>query len=104
MRAMWSRLEDRYFDAIMWIAKNVPGGLVALLALIGWPGVGLVVPVVFKLDTGWLINLNLYGTMFAVSLVIAWLVVQLQARDRRHLIEWTSDLRLLDAREFEFLV
>jgi hypothetical protein len=104
MRAMWSRLEDRYFDAIMWIAKNVHGGLVTILALTGWPGVGLVVPVVLKLDTGWLVNLNLYGTMFAVSLVIAWLLVQLQARDRRHLIEWTSDLRLLDAQEFEFLV
>ena len=97
-------MEDRYFDAIMWIAKNVHGGLVAALALIGWPGVGLFVPVFFKLDTAWLLNLNLYGTFFAVSLVVAWLVVQLQAKDRRHLLEWTSDLRLLDAQEFEYLV
>lgn len=104
MRAMWSRLEDRYFAAITWIAKNVPGRFVALLALAGWPGFGLIVPIVLKFDTGWLINANLYGTLFAVSLVIAYLVVQLQARDRRHLLEWTSDLRMLDAQEFEYLV
>jgi hypothetical protein len=101
---MWSGLEDRYFDGIMWVAKNVHGGLVATLALIGWPGAGLLFPVLFRLDTGWLVNLNIYGTLFAVSLVVAYLIVQVQARDRRHLIEWTSDLRLLDAQEFEFLV
>lgn len=88
----------------MWIAKHVPARFVALLALIGWPGVGLVLPVVLKFDTGLLINANTYGTLFAASLVVAWLVVQLQARDRRHLIEWSSDLRALDAQEFEFLV
>ncbi|HEY4266875.1 MAG TPA: restriction endonuclease [Galbitalea sp.] len=104
MRAWWSRMEDRYFAAIMWIAKNVHGGVVAALTLLGWPVVGLFVPVLLKVDTGWLVNLNLYGTFFAVSLVIAWLVVQLQAKDRRHLLEWTSDLRMLDAQEFEFLV
>jgi hypothetical protein len=97
-------MEDRYFDAIMWIAKHVPGPLVAVLTLTCWPVIGLLVPVYLKLDTGWLLNLNLYGTFIAVSLVIAWLVVQLQAKDRRHLLEWTSDLRLLDAQEFEFLV
>jgi hypothetical protein len=37
-------MEDRYFDAIMWIAKNVHGGLVGILALIFWPGIGLLVP------------------------------------------------------------
>ena len=30
--------------------------------------------------------------------------VQVQARDRRHLVEWTTDLRLLDAAVFEWLV
>jgi len=99
-----SRLEDRYFDAIMWLARNVPTRLVGILVLLGWPGLGLIVPVLFHFDTAWLVNANVYGTFFAVSLVIAWLVVQLQARERRHLLEWTSDLRTLDAREFEYLV
>jgi hypothetical protein len=97
-------MEDRYFDGVIWIAKNVPARFVAIIALIGWPGVGLLLPIALKFDTAWLINANLYGTVFAGSVVIAFLIVQLQARDRRHLVEWTSDLRMLDAQEFEYLV
>lgn len=44
------------------------------------------------------------GTVRAGSLLFGWLFVQIEARDRRHLLEWTSDLRLLDATEFEWLV
>jgi len=101
---MISRLEDRYFDAILWIAKNIRARYVAALTLLSWPGVALILPVVFRWDTAWLINANLYGTLIAASLVIGWLVVQLQARDRRHLLEWAGDLRLLDGQEFEWFV
>jgi hypothetical protein len=104
MRAWWSGMEDRYFDGIIWVAKNVHGGVVAAMALAFWPGIGLLLPVIFQLDPWWLVNLNLYGTFIAACLVIAYLIVQLQAKDRRHLLDWTSDLRMLDAREFEYLV
>lgn len=33
-----------------------------------------------------------------------WFAGQVQARDRRHLLEWTTDLRLLDSEEFEWFV
>ena len=37
-------------------------------------------------------------------MTLGWLLVQVEARDRRHLVEWTSNLRLLTAGEFEWLV
>jgi hypothetical protein len=47
---------------------------------------------------------NIIGTAFAGSVACGWLLVQLQERDRRHLVEWTTNLRLLNAQEFEWLV
>ena len=47
---------------------------------------------------------NIAGTAWAAVLAIGWLWVQIEARDRRHLMEWTSDLRQLSAEEFEWLV
>ena len=35
---------------------------------------------------------------------LTWLFVQIQARDRRHLLESASELRLLDGEELEWLV
>ena len=99
-----SRLSDRYYDAVFWIARRVPGRAVAAIALLSYFGVGLALPIVFNWDAAWLINANLYGTLFAGSLLLAWFLVQLQARDRRLLLDWTSDLRLLDGQEFEWLV
>jgi restriction endonuclease Mrr len=46
----------------------------------------------------------LMGTLLAGSFVLAWFGVQVLAQRRRHLVEWTTDLRLLDAAEFEWLV
>ena len=40
----------------------------------------------------------------AAVVSLGWFSVQLDAAHRRHLIEWTSDLRLLDFSEFEWLV
>jgi hypothetical protein len=50
------------------------------------------------------VGFNFMGTVLAGSLLLFWFGVQLEARDRRKLLEWTSDLRLLDSREFEFFV
>jgi Restriction endonuclease len=96
--------EDRYDRLILWIVKRVPGRAVAILAAISYFGFGLALPLVLDWPKIWLVSANLWGSLFAVSLLFGWLFVQLQARDRRHLLEWTSDLRLLDAEEFEWLV
>jgi hypothetical protein len=96
--------EGRYERLIFWIVKNVPGRYVAVLAGLSYFGLGLGVPFLFRWDPIWWVNANIYGTLFAGSLILVWLLVQLQARDRRHLLDWTSDLRLLDGEEFEWLV
>lgn len=96
--------EDRYDRLILWIVKHVPARGVLLLAGLSYLGVGLAVPLLLDLPKPWLFDLNVFGTIFAASLLFGWAFVQIQARDRRHLLEWTSDLRLLDGEEFEWLV
>jgi hypothetical protein len=96
--------EDRYDRLILWIVKRVPGPAVAVLAAFSYLGFGLALPLLLDWSKLWLVSANLWGTLFAASLLFGWLFVQLQARDRRHLLEWTSDLRQLDGQEFEWLV
>lgn len=96
--------QDRYDRLILWIVKHVPGRGVVLLAGVSYLGVGLALPLLLDLPKVWLFDLNLFGTIFAASLLFGWLFVQVQARDRRHLLEWAGDLRLLDGEEFEWLV
>jgi restriction system protein len=96
--------EDRYDRLILWIVKNVPGRGVLAIAGISYLGFGLALPLLFNWPGAWIVAANIWGTVFAASLLFGWLVVQLEARDRRHLVEWTTDLRQLDAQEFEWLV
>jgi restriction system protein len=51
-----------------------------------------------------LVIANIMGTMLAGLVIISWLLVQVQAAHRRHLVEWSTDLRRLNAEEFEWLV
>jgi hypothetical protein len=86
------------------VPKKVPGRAIAVIALALYPGVGLALPIAFAWSTPWLVNANLFGVIFSASMCLGWLLLQSKLRDRRHLLEWTSDLRLLDAKEFEWLV
>src|SRR5438046_2113969 len=99
-----STSEDRYDRIIRWIVQHVPGRGIVLLAAISYFGLGLALPVALGWPTPWLIDANIIGVFFALSLSLGWLFAQLQARDRRHLLEWTSDLRALDPEEFEWFV
>jgi hypothetical protein len=65
-------------------------GLVLPLSL-DWHGLLLVLWNVFGVALGWLVTL-------------AWLAPQVEATRRRHLLEWTTDLRLLSGQEFEWIV
>jgi hypothetical protein len=42
--------------------------------------------------------------LFAALIGLAWFVAQIEAKDRRHLLEWTTDIRHLTAEEFEWFV
>ena len=85
-------------------AKRASGRTVTGIALLLYAGLGLGLPLTLGWSVSWLVSVNIMGTTLAGTLILVWLGVRVQARDRRHLVEWTTDLRLLDAAEFEWLV
>lgn len=98
-----SRLESILDRLLMTMVTRLPGYAVAAIALLLYAG-GLVLPITLHWSVVGLVEANLLGTTFAGLVGIGWLLAQLQARDRRHLVEWTSDLRLLGPEEFEWLI
>jgi restriction system protein len=96
---------DDFFDrALIGLVTRVPAWTVAAIALLLYVGGGLVLPLALRWSTLLLVEANVIGTSLAALIGLGWLVVQMEARDRRHLLEWTSNLRLLTAEEFEWLV
>jgi Restriction endonuclease len=99
-----SRSDDLVERALIGFVRHVPGRVVAALAVLFYPGAGLVLPLVLHWSLRSLVEANVIGTLFAMILGVGWLIVQIEDRDRRHLVEWTTNLRLLNAEEFEWLV
>lgn len=99
-----SKFDDAAERALFAFVKRAPGRAVAAVCVLLYAGLGLALPLALDLPTNWLVLLNILGTTLAGVVILVWLAVRIQARDRRHLVEWTTDLRLLDAAEFEWLV
>ena len=97
-------VDDAYERLLFGIAKRVTGrGLTAIvIALYG--GLGLALPLTLGWSVPWLVAANVFGTSLAGTLILVWIVLLVQGRDRRHLIEWTTDLRRLNSAEFEWFV
>lgn len=95
---------ESWDDALLrWLMK-ASGRTAAAVGLVGYPLVGLVLPLLLGLPLSWLVGLNVLGVTWAAIVGLGWLAGQVQRRDRRHLVEWTTSLRLLGADEFEWLV
>jgi hypothetical protein len=99
-----SRLDDALDRALANFAKRAPGRLIAAITIAFYAGIGLALPLALGWSTSWLVAANVVGTTLAAIVVLAFLGLRIEARDRRHLVEWTTDLRLLDSSEFEWLV
>ncbi len=96
---------DEFFERIlMAVVTRISGRALMALAFLLYAGGGLALPLALDWPVPGLVVANLLGTMLAGLVILAWFAVQLQARDRRHLVEWTTNLRLLTAEEFEWLV
>jgi HJR/Mrr/RecB family endonuclease len=52
----------------------------------------------------YLVEANVVASFFAVVIGMAWLLEQLARAKRRYLLQWTTNLRLLNSTEFEWLV
>jgi HJR/Mrr/RecB family endonuclease len=96
---------DDVFDRmLLHLMTRISGRTAAGLALLFYAGVGLALPLALRWPVLDLIIANIMGTMLAGLVILSWLAVQVQAVHRRHLIEWSTNLRLLNAEEFEWLV
>ncbi len=96
---------DRFFDrALLALVARGSGRTVALVSLVLYPGVGLALPLALSWSIPNLMAANLIGVTLAATVSLGWLSVQLEAKNRRNLVEWTTNLRLLSAEEFEWMV
>lgn len=97
--------DEGLFDRVLTAyVTRVSGRTVALTALLLYPVLGLGVPLALNWSTPNLVSINLIGVAFAALITLGWLFVRLEASHRRHLVDWTTNLRLLTAEEFEWLV
>jgi hypothetical protein len=79
-------------------------GPALLLGVAIYAAVGLVLPLSMGAQHVALIGWNALGVILGWTVTVAWLFSQVQAAHRRHLLEWTTNLRLLSAQEFEWIV
>ncbi len=98
------KFDDAFERMLVWVANHASGRGIVLLMGVIYGGVGLALPILAGMSTLWLVFFNVMATMAAGLFGIVWFAVRVQDVRRRNLVEWTSDLRLLDAREFEWLV
>ena len=93
------------FERIFWaMVTRISGRTAAALALLLYAGGGLALPLALRWSVLNLVLMNVLGTMLAGTVILGWLAVQVQTARRRYLVEWTTNLRLLTAEEFEWLV
>lgn len=86
------------------IFRRTPGWLVAAAVALLYGGVGLALPLSMHWRLLFLVEANVLASLFSALIAFIWFVVQMEGAVRRHLVEWTTELRHLDAREFEWLV
>lgn len=98
------RIDDALERFWLAVATRSSGRAITIMAVLLYGGIGLALPLVLGWPVPWLLTANILGTGLAGALILVWLGLQVQAQHRRHLVEWTTDLRLLDAAEFEWLV
>ncbi len=94
-------LGERAVEALV---TRISGPVAAALAVFLYAGIGLALPLALHTSVGGLVELNIVGTSLAGLVILAWLAVRVEGGRRRHLVEWTTDIRLLDSTEFEWLV
>jgi HJR/Mrr/RecB family endonuclease len=98
------RIDDALERFWIAVATRSSGRAIAVVAVLLYGGIGLALPLILGWSVPWLVSANIIGTTLAGTLILVWLGLRVQAQYRRHLVEWTTDLRLLDAAEFEWLV
>jgi restriction system protein len=95
---------DRALAPIEKLVANLGAGGILLLTAAVYVLIGIVLPLAVGGSRVELILLGAAGATWAWGITLAWTWARVEVRDRRHLLEWTTELRHLDAEEFEWLV
>jgi hypothetical protein len=98
-----SSVDERLGDALARGINLLPGAGVWALAILLYAS-GVAGPLLLGWSIPYLVMANILGAMFAGLVILVWLARLVDESRRRDLLEWTSDLRRLDSREFEWLV
>ncbi len=102
-----SKTDDNLERWLIPFLRMIPAWVAVVLG-VSLFAVGLALPLSTHSDAGLTALSVLCGTGFAAVVLFGWFVVDLEARldsaNKRHLVDWTSNLRLLDAEEFEWFV
>ena len=96
--------DDLATRVLMRTVGRLSPGAGATVAISVFLILGVALPVLIRSDRAGTIALGTLGALLAVVVLLADLLAAQQANHRRLLVEWTSDLRKLDATEFEWLV
>ncbi|MDP9238904.1 MAG: restriction endonuclease [Chloroflexota bacterium] len=99
-----SKLDDFIGRTLMAAVARLSDRGVVALAFGLYAGGGLALPLALRWSVLGLVIANFLSTSLAGMVLLLWLAAQVQASHRRLLVEWTTDLRLLTAEEFEWLV
>ena len=89
---------------VEWLVRHISGWQALVITLVLYPGIGLVLPLAAGFPTFYLVIFNLMGVVLAAVVGMGWIEVLGEAIHRRHLLDWTTELRHLDSTEFEWLV
>jgi HJR/Mrr/RecB family endonuclease len=98
------RARTRLDDLLTRTVGRLPPLVGAAAALGVYVVLGIALPLALNAGRLGFILFGFLGASWATVVLLAALFAAKQASDRRRLIEWTSDLRKLDATEFEWLV
>jgi restriction system protein len=91
-------------DALTRSIGRLPTSVALPLGAAVYGAVGLAWPLSIGANEPLLITMNVFGVLLGWIVTLAWLFARVQAGHRRHLLEWTTNLRLLSAQEFEWIV
>lgn len=90
------KVDDVYERLLFGMAKRLTGRGLTVIVVALYGGLGLALPLSLGWSVPWLVGANILGASLSGTLILVWIVLLVQARDRRHLVEWTTDMRLLD--------
>lgn len=95
-----TQLDDVLLRTVGRFAPRTVGVAAALVYLV----LGVALPLLLNFSRLATITWGAFGALWAGLIILSLFATAAQAAHRRHLIDWTTDLRKLDAEEFEWLV